>query len=268
MKKSFSFGVLGSGCLFLGLLLTLLKYAHALWPIVTAAILGCALIARWKKSGLILSLGLLACALSKTLLTQTFFWPILLSSCIAISWLILYLEQEQRMLLLQEKENLLVSLQSDIERLKAISFQGTLERAQLESELRMQKMAKPVEKTEDPDELKSLQALQVQHAQLREQFEEKSEVLHQTRKELFDLESAYLTLKNEIAERACTPVEEHEILTECLKCIQEKEEQIVALEEILSTVLAEKKPSAPRKRKTKKELDLFLMAPRQIGHLA
>src|SRR5690242_11897101 len=120
MKKSFSFGVLGSGCLFLGLLLTLLKYAQALWPIVAATIVGCALIARWKKSGLIFSLFLLACALSKTLTTQAFFWPILLSSCIAISWLVLYLEQEQRMLLLQEKEDLLISLQSDIERLKAI----------------------------------------------------------------------------------------------------------------------------------------------------
>jgi hypothetical protein len=43
--------------------------------------------------------------------------------------------------------------------------------------------------------------------------------------------------------------------------MQQEEEQILALEEILSTVLTEKKPSAPRKRKTKTELDLFLMAP-------
>ena len=263
MKKSFSFGVLGSGCLFLGLLLTLLKYAHALWPIVAATVVGCALIAKWKKSGLVLSLFLLACALIKTLTTQSFFWPILLSSCIAISWLVLYLEQEQRMLLLQEKEDLLVSLQFDMERLKAISFRDTLERAQLESELRMQKMAKAVEKKEDPDGLKSLQALQVQHVQLREQFEEKSEVLHQARKELFALESVYLTLKNEIAERACTPLEEHSVLARCLEQLQRGEEQILALEEILSAVFSEKKSSAPRKHKAKKELDLFLMAPRQ-----
>jgi hypothetical protein len=289
MKKSFSFGVLGSGCLFFGLLLTLLKYAHSLWLIVTAAILGCALIARWRKSGLILSLFLLACALCKTLITQAFFWPILLSCCIGISWLIFYLEHEQSALFLQEKEDLIATLQSDVERLKAISFRDALERAQLESELRMQKVAyennlknrdfgkeelqqsktdssgcfglKPVEK--DPDELKSLQALQAQHAQLREQFEQKSEILHQTRKELFALESAYLTLKNEIGERICAPVEEHFVLAQCLEQMQEKEEQILVLEEIISLIVVEKKPSAPRKRKTKKELDLFLMAPRQ-----
>ena len=103
------------------------------------------------------------------------------------------------------------------------------------------------------------------YKQLRVQFEEKSQVLHQTRRELFFRENELLVLQYEMEENNIDErSEERDLIgyvaqleNECL----DLEEQIVSLEEIVSGLLVNKKaPPRPRKPRKKKEVepaDLF-----------
>ncbi|HEY2811512.1 MAG TPA: hypothetical protein VGJ00_09025 [Rhabdochlamydiaceae bacterium] len=118
---------------------------------------------------------------------------------------------------------------------------------------------------EDLEETRSLDVLRAQYAQLKEQFEEKSEILHQTRKELFAMESQFLSLQKEIEENARSPIPEDAFYTSISKQLEEEEQHweihTLALEELVSQLLLVKKPLR-RKRKSSAEAqeDLFIMA--------
>ncbi|MBS0628864.1 MAG: hypothetical protein JSS30_01410 [Verrucomicrobia bacterium] len=94
-----------------------------------------------------------------------------------------------------------------------------------------------------------------QHAQLREQFEEKSVVLDQTRRRLFEAEGALLSLKKERGFELLSQNEEIETLfaalDELIKENEALEQEIKALEGLVSL-----KASAPKK--TQKRLQEIL----------
>jgi hypothetical protein len=157
----------------------------------------------------------------------------------------------------QKHEQLLLEISSYQRKEKA--FQHALEDAQ--NQLLKCKYAETEEKLETIEE-KSFQALQAQHALLKEQFEEKSEVLHQMRKALFEMESQYLTLHRENEEKACSFSQEDAVLADHIQIMHELENEVHSLEELVSVLLSlVKKTSSPRKSKNKKEAqeDLFLM---------
>ncbi len=341
-SKFFLLSLLGPLCLLLGLFSLLLKYAQPLWPISAAAFLGFIFTWKWKKSGFALSFLLLGCALWGVYQSQGLLWPSLLSSSIALSWLLLLLGHQEMLLKIREREETMAvlkennaallcdlerieklasrdqnemaaaiehlksqipilqaqlsSLQSQIEKeekekenwknkheelsvevssyqRKEKAFQHALEDAQNQFLKWKYETAKEAEKPaptilpqeEDLTEEKSYQMLQTQHVQLKEQFEEKSEVLHQTRRELFLLESQFLTQQKQTEESACSFSGDDAAYMDYIQRMQEDyldlESQVLALQEFVSVLLQPKKSAAPRKRKTTKgaQEDLFLM---------
>jgi len=77
--------------------------------------------------------------------------------------------------------------------------------------------------------------------QLRQQFEAKGEVLHQTRDELWHAESKSLRLEHEQANAALEPDPHFEALGEPLEAVANAEEEIEVLEEVISKLLGELK---------------------------
>lgn len=117
----------------------------------------------------------------------------------------------------------------------------------------------------DPTQEKSLQMLQVKYGQLKEQFYEKSEALHHMRKELFLLESAFLTLQKQTEENACSFSEDdafhmHSIMELQNQC-HSLESEVEMLQDLVTHLVQPKKSLHSKKRKNSKEAqeDLFLM---------
>lgn len=94
--------------------------------------------------------------------------------------------------------------------------------------------------TEEPQ----LKQLQCQLALLREQFDEKSEALDQARRELFATENALLTLQKTCEEESYAMSDEAMSYSRDLQSHEqiygEMEEQVIALQEIISSLLATK----------------------------
>jgi hypothetical protein len=103
--------------------------------------------------------------------------------------------------------------------------------------------------------------LSATHLQLRKQFEEKSCILNQTRKELFALEGQLFTLQKEKLEQECTLDAECQELLECLQQSQEEqhtlEVELELLEQLVSSLLSQK-PKTTRRKKGEEE-DFFFM---------
>jgi len=126
--------MLGLVCLCVGLLCTLLKYAQNFWLLLVAAILGCALTWVWKKSGLILSLLLLSCALVASMRGSELFWSVVFATSIALSWLLLFLGHKEALFLIQMREETMVSLKEmNAEALKHVArLEAAVSRSQME----------------------------------------------------------------------------------------------------------------------------------------
>lgn len=111
----------------------------------------------------------------------------------------------------------------------------------------------------DPQEKMQLSQVQRQYALLREQFEEKSEILDKTRKELFHMENAFLALQRFQEEMALEASEENLILVKDMKQLEEEcrdlEMQVQNLQEIITALQAPKKRIV-RTRKLKGQEDL------------
>jgi hypothetical protein len=92
-----------------------------------------------------------------------------------------------------------------------------------------------------------------QYALLREQFQEKSEALDQSRKELFRVENDFLALEKAWEEKKCEPSEIDFAIFRDLKSLEEEchewENQVVILQEFISSLLLPKK--RPRSKKNK-----------------
>jgi chromosome segregation ATPase len=95
------------------------------------------------------------------------------------------------------------------------------------------------------------------YRQLREQFDEKSETLHQTRKELFEVEGKLITLQKESEQKIFDFPPDEFSLFEQFKEIEEErdhlESEIKDLQDLVSVLLLRKKASKNRKSKAKKE---------------
>ena len=114
-----------------------------------------------------------------------------------------------------------------------------------------QLLAEQLAMQEAPEE-----TLQFQFALLREQFEEKSQILDQTRKELFKVENDYLALQKAFEEKTLEPSEEILAVLNDLQVLEkecaQKEEVIASLQDFVSSLLSPKKRS-PRSSKKSKE---------------
>lgn len=277
--------VLGPICLLLGLTCVLLKYAPLLWPIIATACAGFFLTLKWKKAGFIFSSILLISLLFGSLRAQDPMWSLLLSTSVVLGWLLVLLGHREVRFWIENTENkchilkeqntsLLVQLQKGKENArlkheqlvleishfqrKEKAFQHALEEAQV-------KYAKPSQlesqKEESEEMLKAIS--DIRYKQLKEQFEEKSEILYQTRKQLFTMESQFLLLQRQSEEMNCDPSQEDVFLFDHMKQIQEENEQlelhISALQECISTLLNPKKSNRPKKQKKdiQRQEDLF-----------
>lgn len=109
----------------------------------------------------------------------------------------------------------------------------------------------------DSQELRRIEQVQHQYANLREQFEEKSETLDQTRKDLFKAENELLILQKYWEEKTYEFSEEGVYLSRDLKKAEEEmcglESQIIYLQEVITSLLSPKK----RASRLKKTLDQF-----------
>jgi hypothetical protein len=278
---------LGPICLLLGLLAALLKYAEPLWPLIAVICAGFFLVWKGKKNGYLFSLLLLGAAVFAVRREAGMLFPALLSSAAALSWLLMLLgdrelqgliqkQREESAALQNDKEEAIAQMQAQMKEnedwarkheqlaLEMASCQHALEEAQAQL-LIYKQTPTPAIIPQQEEEDKSLHWLQIQHAQLKEQFDEKSEVLHQTRKELFSLESQYLHLQREQQERACSFSEEDAAALRCIQQLQQEcqnlRDEILALQDLVSLLLQPKKASLSRKRKNAKaaQEDLFLM---------
>jgi hypothetical protein len=108
---------------------------------------------------------------------------------------------------------------------------------------------------------KQLIELRASLTQLRQQFEEKSEILHQTRKQLFIVEGELLALQKEQSEQECA--EENATLRHVQQCEEEctaLEQDVLHLHDLVSALLAQKRKGA-RTRKKKSEEEFFSIGP-------
>ena len=91
-------------------------------------------------------------------------------------------------------------------------------------------------------------------ALLREQFEEKSDALDQTRKDLFKVENDFLGLQKAWEEKNLEPSEEAIALAEDLKTMEdqciEMENQVIFLQDFISTLLVPKALFSSEKTQT------------------
>lgn len=155
---------------------------------------------------------------------------------------------------------------------KEKAFQAALEDAQSQvlkykyaEPLKAREIVNPIvpqesaeEKTETSVEMRQLQH---RYAQLKAQFEEKSEALNQARRELFRLEGELTVVQKEAEEKQLASCSEDldyqaQILTLAQQC-QDLESQVQLLEELVSfQAVAKKSPKKTSEKKKEKEQPL------------
>jgi hypothetical protein len=151
-------------------------------------------------------------------------------------------------------------LSEEIKDLTKLSDQNQAKATELEKRLSEEVLAREQKTIEVQALLEQLnnappaveaEEIRYSHALLREQFEEKSQILDETRKELFQVENAYLALQKAWDEKQWEPSEEYPTFVSSLKKAEEEalqlKEHIDLLEGLVSTLLLPKKRSSPRK---------------------
>ena len=121
------------------------------------------------------------------------------------------------------------------------------------SSLELRKLASPIDvkalplSLEQPLQMETVKEdrdVEHQYKQLRKQFEEKSSILNQTRRQLFETENALMAKEREILELLRAEANERKEFEKMLKDLQEKEElleaQLLATETFITKVLSEK----------------------------
>jgi len=280
-----------SGPFFLSAAFTVLifKCASSYWPLLLIALVGYGANRLWKKKGFNFSLVGLATASIFTIHSGVDpFWVSLLSISIALSWLLTFLGRQEReafILNRQEKIDFLEESRRRLERqlreaksshleeskrasaetkhLNDLYAQTTLFLGQANRSLEIseKERGKSDEKCEAlsreilsyQEQKANQEEVQPQYVLLREQFDEKSEALNKSRKELFQVENAFLALQKAQEEKVVYEVPEEEIfLMRDLQRLEEEcrdlELQVVTLQNLISTLLNPKKaPSRSRK---------------------
>lgn len=117
----------------------------------------------------------------------------------------------------------------------------------------------PQENLGEPNEemLSDLRQMQARYELLKEQFHEKSDLLHQTRQQLFSTETQLIALQKIQEESESEPSVEADAFCSCLDQMEEEcsevELQVQELEEIITGMVVPKKVVRPRKPKGTKE---------------
>lgn len=110
------------------------------------------------------------------------------------------------------------------------------------------------------EEKARIEQVQHQYANLREQFDEKSQALDLARKELFRVENDLLTLQKVTEESACEVSDEELVLMNNLLAMEEEcealEAQVSSLQEFISSLLTPKKRAVRSKKGAKSEEEL------------
>lgn len=191
------------------------------------------------------------------------FFGIAISAGLSISILLLSFQeslalQRQHELELLENRKQIASLErSLVQTQEALEQQSrvALERLDLLNEARLDKFQLKLLKEaaeKQAETVAEVTAAEVMYKQLRKQFSEKSEVLNQTRVELFQVENSLLALQKE-CELHAHDSNPHEIaLADELKSVEQErdwlEAEVHALQDLISTLLkspSRKKSSAP-----------------------
>ena len=179
---------------------------------------------------------------------------------------------EQKEQALESSEQQRKAMGAALEQKEQAILQITSEKAQLEqmcaslsAQVQQLKDVSPVssivpfEET-NTKEQSQLEQLQLQHATLREQFEEKSAILDQTRHDLFKVESEYLAAQRAWDEQNMQLSEEESDFIRDLKAVEEErvelERQVLALQDLISSLLVPKKRAAVKKNKAKSKTAL------------
>ncbi len=273
--------------LFVSVSCLLLYVAPFLWPLVILAQAGTLLTLYHKRWGFYLG----SCALLlygifeyERLCLQSFMFYFLAS--LGVSWLIEYLkqkDQEDRIHRILELEGLLereklesnrwmkesATLDQRIQRLETEKDAWELKQLKLSQEIRkLQEKSSPIEASTqvvvNRSENLSLEAehtlLKHSHQQLKIQFEEKSQVLRQTRRDYFSLETQFLAMIKARQEEGLLGGEDlYQILQESYRGLLAQEEEIQDLEEILKRALSSEKPKRTTRSRKKPQLALDLL---------
>jgi len=266
-EQQFLLNTIGVLCLLIGFCALLLKYAHALWPCIAIAFSGFFLTWKGKKAGFACSLLLLLCAFPFLRTRQELFWTALFTLSVAVSWFLLFLGQREALFLNQYKNETTEGLREEVALLQtalqrnAEVFSQELKEKENAIALLQNELHRAKEKVEQEEDKTIYPQLDACYNQLKEQFEEKSEALHQTRKQLFAMESQYLALEKEREEDDYSPSHEDLATVNPLKEFEEEcrqlESQVLLLQEFISSLLISKKKPSLRKQKKKDEEDLF-----------
>ena len=341
LTKSSLWNQLGPVLLLGSFAVLVLKCAPVYWPFALTAFAGYATTLCLAKRGLFLSYFILVATFILAARMGTgFFWPLMLSFSIALSWMLIFLgnqerthleliqeekvqslEEESRQLekqlreargaiskeckdLILEKERLIGQLNESIAKCKRVdqalqesektreklaekceglsqdifaaqrrevSFQHALEDAQTQllklknqltaiSEQPKEVLSNvvPMEEISQEEQMRIEQA-QHQYANLRLQFEEKSQALDLARKELFKTENELLTLQKAFDEKAHEDSEEQLFLIRDLKRMEEEirdlESQVTTLQELITSLLSAPKKRAVRPKKSSGKVD-------------
>jgi len=179
-------------------------------------------------------------------------------------------EKESELLSLH---NQMTSLQTEREAERAsLKEQMGAIQAEKESEISMLKeqmntlQAKKEQQISQPSNVEgientdTLQYWEMQYKQLRAQFDEKSDVLNETRKELFSIENQLLTLQKQEEDLAHDENEEQKNLISHLQNLElecsDLEDQVELLQDIVSSLQEKKKVTRSKKTKTDAEASI------------
>ncbi|MBS0620120.1 MAG: hypothetical protein JSS61_01500 [Verrucomicrobia bacterium] len=269
-----TWGVLGAFCALVCLFVPLFCY------LTLTAFVGFFLTAAWKGKGFVLGLIALAIISIATTPKELGLWTLALSAAIGLSWLVELLSDQELSSDIQEREEREAELLEELEkrkeevlsyRSKEKAFQIALEDAQ--NQLLKWKNYTPVSAVVPQEEAAEPVSLSYDLAQLRAQFEEKSERLSETRKELFLKDNRCSVLEKEIEEMRCDSGEEIWLLTKALGVVegerQDLEAQVATLQEWVTNLSTPKKRATPkRKKKAASDEELPLLIQDKIDQIS
>jgi chromosome segregation ATPase len=155
---------------------------------------------------------------------------------------------QQKQSLIQEYEGLLAQKDAEIMNRKATEEERLL---------------REQESTQEPN-------WRILHNELRKQFVEKSEILNQTRKELFFVDNQLQALERERILQTAEENQEQDLLIDLLMQAEsenvELEKELQQLEQVVSVLTSDKKKTSTRMRKSKKEANQDEMQ-LDLGHV-
>ena len=247
------------------------KCAPDVWPIAIAAFLGYAVVAIWKKWGLVLALS--------ALIAVAVFWPslwmALLATSVACSWLLILLKDTETADAAKvEKEAIEVKHTLQLRETHA-SFVAEKQRLRVmvdRSDEELKRANERIEALVHDLEQKSapvpvIQAepevpMEHKYRALEQQFHEKSQQLDIARKDLFRVENELLSLQKEWEEQ------NYEISAEDLHLVEdlnraeqecrELENQVALLQDFITTLLSPKKRATRKAKAVQEDLPLLL----------